>query len=983
MLAHRRPAARGVAAELPPPATASRNRKTQGGFGFASVRLARGLRGNTGYALSLVACGIVASFLLLGRWARTLDADAADCLESIGAARTLVVCDPTAFLCDGLAELPVKFIAASPSNVSALSGALSSLLAGSASALTDVVFIGAATAMTPAAAAILSHVAPHGLVATLLSTTPAPASLAAGGRGFSRILELAQAAEGGGGAVPSWQVAPLLEPAPVPAFQIRGLVAAAPRAPPRVLCLVSPGGRPRDGAADLPGLTRDALFDVGADVDTVAALVDAQGPPGALLLRGHRSSIGGHPLPPARRLISWSWPGGRRELAAELAGYDAIFCGDGCNVLDVAAIAELAAAVAVPVFILGAEPPQISPGARLAGYPFIAGGSSRTNADASTVAALGLACSAAGWEAHAVSCRRWLEERRAGVLRLWQERILHGGAAALQWPASLPAPPPSSSTLQPASAVALNSGRTGPVAFFVTELAPVAAGGAGVVATAAALALLATGIDVVVVGHFACSEVTAWDDFARARPAYTPSLRDSPAPRGRLTTLCVDELRATQRGARAQHARSAIVAQRNPYVRAALEAASGLEAAYAVAPFAAVELFDFNGPAAELLRARVDGDAHPYLPPHVRIWVRAHGTMGAIDEIELPPSARGSRRVALRHRLEQYALEAADAVLLPSPPIVTLFSRAYQLRPGAAVYAPLPMATVSSLFLSPPQDSAESVRCLREADALPLPCAGVTSGVACATFLVLGKFQRVKNPEVVAEALAIARDHLRKGGGEGGGGITPQLHAVFVGGDAYCEEHGRHVSQCIPGAVTHEHRRAIHVASPLRKECIPAAVRRLAPAAAVLASEFETFNLVAHELAMLRVPLVVSDVVGFAAFFNATNSYVFRSGSAAALSEALLAAAAAKASGRPRLADGLQYADALEPYRRLLQQASPSDGAGSGEVAGARSLAPALWPSSALRQLLRRDLSLAGTTKVDARSSISLDAGASLCGAAG
>jgi glycosyltransferase involved in cell wall biosynthesis len=273
------------------------------------------------------------------------------------------------------------------------------------------------------------------------------------------------------------------------------------------------------------------------------------------------------------------------------------------------------------------------------------------------------------------------------------------------------------------------------------------------------------------------------------------------------------------------------------------------------------------------------------------------------------------------------------------------------------------------------------VRCLREADGLPLPCAGSSGGGGCSTFLILGKFQRVKNPELVAEALGIARSRLRNQ--KGNGGISPNLHAVFLGGDAFCEEHGRHVSQCIPDAVSHEHRSAIHVAPPVRKECVPATVRRLVPAAAVLASEFETFNLVAHELAALRIPLIVSDVVGFAAFFNQSNAYVFSSGNAASLADALVAAAAAAASGRLRLAEGLRYADAVEPYRRLLLQ-MPSSGAaasslaGTGEVVNARSLGPAQWPSSALRQLLRRDISLAEPRK-NSRSSMST--AASLCGA--
>ena len=909
--------------------------------------------------------------------------DVAGCLGSIGDARTLVICDPSAYICDSLAELPIKFVVATSQNLSepTLSAAMTAFVVGTPT-LTDVVFIGDATRLAPAAAAILSRVPPHGLVATVLTT--APASSAATDRLFSRVLGLTDM---GSGALSGWQLSSSLQPAPVPAFQARH---RAPLEAARVMRLFSPGQRPSGALLRLPGV----------EVDTVAVLIDSlsgggTAPPGSLVLRGHRSNSGGEPLLPGQRMLEWYWPRDRSALAESLAYYDAILCGDGCNALDVAPLLELAAAVAVPVLLGTGAPPLQLKGTRLAGFPFFRNASLRLapaipvrarssqGDEASDALVLDVSLSrvlqtAPAWEAHLLLCRRWLEARRESSLTAWAQ-VLHGGAGTLVWPtAHLPPPPPSAA----ASSLGIVPPAHGSaIALVASELAPVNAGGAGVVAAATALSLLWSGFDVIVVGHFACRDVASWDDWAREQLASSATMAAAgfATPRGRslgrLTSLCLSGLLAEQQGERGIRARAVIGAQRNPYVRAAIETAVGLEAAYGRVPFGAVELFDFNGPAAELLRARVDGDAHPYIPSHVRVLVRVHGTMGAIDEIEVPQPARLSRWVAVRHRLEQYALEAADFVLLQSVPVKDLFARAYQLRPGAAVLAPPPMPSISALFVKRTQSYAEEALCLRQADALPLPCAaavgrrganGAASPSDCMTFLVLAKLQRVKSPKTVAKAIGLARRGSPNGG--------PDLHAVFLGGDAFCEEHGRHVSECLPDAVSRVHRGAIHVAAPVAKQCVPAAVHRLSPVAAILASEFETFNLVAHELAVLHVPLVVADVEGLTAFFNDTNAYMFRAGDAASLAAALLRAAADAVAGRVRHAGLLRYADAMEPYNGVLL---PGVAGGARASIDAKEAA-ALWPSSALRQVLRRDIVLAQAEGIDVKNPSA--AAASLCG---
>jgi len=252
--------------------------------------------------------------------------------------------------------------------------------------------------------------------------------------------------------------------------------------------------------------------------------------------------------------------------------------------------------------------------------------------------------------------------------------------------------------------------------------------------------------------------------------------------------------------------------------------------------------------------------------------------MGAIDEAEVSARLRRpSRWVSLRHRLEQYSLEAADAVLLQSPPLVNLFSRAYQLRPGSAVYTPRPRCARSLRSLSAGAPSAsEEADCLRQAESLPLPCAHVTlrrpggggGGVLpCTTFLVLGKLQRVKSPKVVAEALGIARQ-LRQPGRSGG--LLATSTPCSSGATAFCEEHRRQVSQCLPegpspestGLQSHvcRHRSQSTASQPLCGACLPAA--------AVLASQFDLQTSAAHELggaarAILSSSLTLPRIPGF------------------------------------------------------------------------------------------------------------------------
>jgi outer membrane murein-binding lipoprotein Lpp len=97
---------------------------------------------------------------------------------------------------------------------------------------------------------------------------------------------------------------------------------------------------------------------------------------------------------------------------------------------------------------------------------------------------------------------------------------------------------------------------------------------------------------------------------------------------------------------------------------------------------------------------------------------------------------------------------------------------------------------------------------------------------------------------------------------------------------------------------------------------------------AVIASEFETFGVAAHELALLGVPLVISSIPAFAEFFTPANAYVFQAENATDLAQAGLRLFEHLQVGRRsavRLARP-RYADPVEPYARVLALARSASG---------------------------------------------------------
>jgi glycosyltransferase involved in cell wall biosynthesis len=405
----------------------------------------------------------------------------------------------------------------------------------------------------------------------------------------------------------------------------------------------------------------------------------------------------------------------------------------------------------------------------------------------------------------------------------------------------------------------------------------------------------------------------------------------------------LDDLR--NRNARGVHIDIPIRKYRSKYLRDSLKTAIVAHFAYRFSPFHLLECFDYYGNCWELMRNRQDviqGNAtldptFLYLPLEVRVAVRAHGSIEALDEAELPPT---SSEVDLVHYLERFALRSADAVLLQSPTMKAVYAKAYSLlnydhnsqHAASAAHAPaeplllLAPPPMKRIFAMSEEGAVQGAKfgglsCESSAYEMQSPCA--STNPLCALFIVIGKLQRVKSPETVAAAFAAMLSSFASSN-PSNKAARYEWHLILIGGDATCTTHKRKMSTCVlgynPGSLWLSTRR-IHIRPPIQRGCLTTVVRFLRPVAAIMASEFETFNLVAHELARMSVPLIVADITAFRDYLSDANAYMFQAGNATSLTHVLLHTATEFANGNVlRIAAGISYADPLAPYHLIRSQ---------------------------------------------------------------
>ena len=464
------------------------------------------------------------------------------------------------------------------------------------------------------------------------------------------------------------------------------------------------------------------------------------------------------------------------------------------------------------------------------------------------------------------------------------------------------------------------------VALATYELPPFLPGGAGVVIANLIEELLAAGHGVTVLAHVPADVLDRWAALMRERGWES----QGSAPGGGPRALVIHHV-PTLAGEAALLAHAC--APRHLFLQRAGVFAEAVGAAYARAPFDVVEFFDYAGVAFDVvrrLRRWQESPATsraPFLPPHVPIVVRLHGSVQLIHQSEgvapvassaaTPPACSSqdeSTAWPLMYLMERFSLAGAHAILAQSQAMADLYSAAYGLMRDKFVLAPPPMARVLAPFAGAAWGGGP---------ALGSSGSGRSSGKGgpggAFRLLVYGRIARMKGSETVAHAISAIRSGLPAG--------VP-LQLTFVGLDWGCPLHGRPTSLCVEEILQGSTRDtdAIEVAfeDPIDRAGLPALARGFH--GGVIASEFETFNLAAHELAACDLPLIVSDIPALREFFTPQNAYVFQSASADSLARAALSLYRDAAAGAPRVAR-LRYGDPLLPYQRLvaLARSSPAD----------------------------------------------------------
>ena len=600
------------------------------------------------------------------------------------------------------------------------------------------------------------------------------------------------------------------------------------------------------------------------------------------------------------------------------------------------------------------------------------------------------------------------------------------------------------------------------IAMGTYELAPMTAGGAGVVTAALALDMLVAGHDVTILAHMDCESAHQWDLLTRGTVARELSVLarrtssaesdiyasqssavttlaareaqnaddvgmtgddDSSAHLSQknvsLRTICVPDLLAQSSEAQAEL--RGMRRSGNLWINRARDFSVAARLAYDDAPFDMLELFDYAGIGFELTRDRwrhrlaswnasTDGlppvvvrqkkvdfcdsmgngagegsergaTRRPFLPLHVPIVVRAHGTLQLIDQYEgaataqafaaaatdagravgavvgggaghvlLPlrfdPSVNGragfdpgdDAQLTLMYRMEQWTLAAADVVLAQSPAMQDLYVRAYGLRPrrGRVLLGQPPMRRVLQQFRTPGSVSFAGFKARVARPLTPMVNQqGRRNNDGVPTVLVYGKLQVLKGTETVVDALVRLASVTD--------GSLPRFRVAFVGLDTPCPRHSRLASACIRKALSHLVNppaasrgdasvargplAEVEVLPPIKRDEVPAFIAGMAtgPAlllGAVLASELETFSMALHELASVGVPLVASSIPAFDAVGDRAP-FRFAVGNATDLARAITALLTDEvARGRSVSQPPMEYDDPLAPYQEIAQTAA-------------------------------------------------------------
>lgn len=272
-------------------------------------------------------------------------------------------------------------------------------------------------------------------------------------------------------------------------------------------------------------------------------------------------------------------------------------------------------------------------------------------------------------------------------------------------------------------------------------------------------------------------------------------------------------------------------------------------------------------------------------------------------------------------------MSAAHALLPQSAAMQRIYVDAYGLDDHRMVLAPPPMprlladlVAAASVPVSRPSFDSNQLR-----------------------LLVYGRVARMKGAETVASAASVIQKSLPAG---------MILHLAFVGIDWECSVHQRSTSECVRALLPENV--VVSFQPPVER---PALAKLAATMhGAIVASDFETYGLAAHELAAVGLPLIISDIAAFKEFFTERNAYVFRAGDINSLARAALLLADDVSRGSTRIAQ-IDYADPIMPYLRVMSVVRATPGGLAQPHADMRLVESSIaalegpcWPTAACRE---------------------------------
>lgn len=254
--------------------------------------------------------------------------------------------------------------------------------------------------------------------------------------------------------------------------------------------------------------------------------------------------------------------------------------------------------------------------------------------------------------------------------------------------------------------------------------------------------------------------------------------------------------------------------------------------------------------------------------PSLRVWIRTHGLHQAIrqsnGDVDRPP-------LQTIYRMEMRALQMADAVIANSLGTAREYQRAHNLDPRRIVVIPPTLGTLSpSIGLS-----------LSQAAINPR-LSSLTTHDAAANILVYGKLQKIKGPDIAAKALVrVMQDPSKRWRGT----------AIFAGDDMPCDTQPTlNMSSCIlalhvlPASLKDRFR----FVGRIDRNMLGAFARENGIRAAILPSRYETFCLAAHEIAHLRIPVLLPRLPAYDGYFqDRSNALMFEAGSVNDLARAI------------------------------------------------------------------------------------------------